>query len=98
MVPKVAVLGLPMSGKSCLCQKISELTGAVHLQMDEIIQLYIDNDSNQCEKLRQAMKQEGRGIDDIAMVTLLAKRLKAKDCLANGWVLEDFPRTRSQAQ
>jgi len=43
------------------------------------------------------MKQEGRGIDDVTMVTLLAKRLKAKDCLANGFILEDFPRTRGQA-
>ena len=32
------------------------------------------------------------------MVTLLAKRLKSKDCLANGFILEDFPRTRGQAQ
>lgn len=43
------------------------------------------------------MKQEGRGIDDQLMVTLLAKRLQAKDVLANGWILEDFPRTRAQA-
>jgi len=27
----------------------------------------------------------------------LAKRLQARDCLANGWVIEDFPRTRAQA-
>ena len=66
--------------------------------MDEIIQKYIENDSSQCEKLRVSMKQEGRGIDDVTMVTLLAKRLKSKDCLANGFILEDFPRTRGQAQ
>lgn len=98
MIPKVSVIGLPKSGKSTLCQQIAKCTGAVHLQMDEIIQRYIDNDCNQCEKLRVYMKQEGRGIDDVLMVTLLARRLKAKDCLANGFVLEDFPRTRGQAQ
>jgi len=43
------------------------------------------------------MKSEGRGIDDQLMVTLLSKRLKCKDCLANGYVLEDFPKTRGQA-
>lgn len=43
------------------------------------------------------MKKEGRGIDDVLMVTLLAKRLKEKDVLANGFILEDFPRTRGQA-
>jgi adenylate kinase family enzyme len=63
--------------------------------MDEIIDRYIERDSKQCEKLGASMKQEGRGIDDQLMVTLLAKRLQAKDCLANGWILEDFPRTRA---
>jgi adenylate kinase family enzyme len=98
MQPKVTVIGLPKSGKSSLCEQLAKCTGAVHLQMDEIIQKYIENDSSQCEKLRVNMKQEGRGIDDVTMVTLLAKRLKAKDCLANGFILEDFPRTRGQAQ
>jgi GTPase involved in cell partitioning and DNA repair len=31
MVPKISVIGLPKSGKSTLCSKISALTGAVHL-------------------------------------------------------------------
>lgn len=43
------------------------------------------------------MRQEGRGIDDQLMVTLLAKRLQAKDVLENGWILEDFPKTKAQA-
>lgn len=97
MVPKVSVLGLPKSGKSTLCARISELTGAVHLQMDQILEKFIDADSAQCERLRASMKSEGRGIDDQLMVTLLAKRLKCKDCLAKGYVLEDFPKTRGQA-
>jgi len=45
--------------------------------MDEIIDRYIERDSKQCEKLGTSMKQEGRGIDDQLMVTLLAKRLQA---------------------
>jgi len=43
--PRVLVLGLPKSGKSTLCQRIAEHTGAVHLQMDEIIDRYIERDS-----------------------------------------------------
>lgn len=97
MVPKVSVLGLPKSGKSELCSRIAALTGAVHLQMDQILEKFIDADSAQCERLRTSMKSEGRGIDDQLMVTLLSKRLKSKDCLANGYVLEDFPKTRGQA-
>jgi adenylate kinase family enzyme len=31
------------------------------------------------------------------MVSLLIKRVQMKDCQLNGWVLEDFPKTRNQA-
>jgi len=37
-VPQVCVLGLPKSGKTELCKRIAERTGAIHLQMDQIIQ------------------------------------------------------------
>ena len=43
--PKVCIIGLPKSGKSDLSQRISKLTGAVHLQMGEIIDRYIERDS-----------------------------------------------------
>lgn len=43
--PRTLVLGLPKSGKSTLCQRIAAHTGAVHLQMDEIIDRYIERDS-----------------------------------------------------
>ena len=45
MIPRVSVLGLPKSGKSELCSRISALTGAVHLQMDQILEKFIDADS-----------------------------------------------------
>ena len=43
--PRVLVLGLPKSGKSTLCSRIAEQTGAVHVQMDELIERYIERDS-----------------------------------------------------
>jgi len=97
-VPQVCVLGLPRSGKTTLCKRIGELTGAVHLQMDEVIQQYIDGDSVEAAKLREHMKMEGRGVDDEMMITLLKRRTQQSDCLQHGWVLEDFPKSRGQAQ
>lgn len=43
------------------------------------------------------MKSEGRQLEDDMMVSLLIKRVQMKDCQLNGWVLEDFPKTRNQA-
>ena len=97
VVPKISVLGLPKSGKTTLCEKICASTGAVHLQMADIIQQFIEMDSVQCERLRKEMKKEGRPCEDQILVSLLAKRTKMKDCQANGWVVEDFPKNKSQA-
>ena len=43
------------------------------------------------------MKLEGRQIEDDTLVSLIMKRIQMKDCVQNGWVLEDFPKTRNQA-
>lgn len=43
------------------------------------------------------MKYEGRQLEDDMLVSLLIKRVQMKDCVLNGWVLEDFPKTRNQA-
>jgi len=39
------VLGLPKSGKSGLCKTLSDLTGAVHLHVEEVIQMFVDRDA-----------------------------------------------------
>jgi adenylate kinase family enzyme len=43
------------------------------------------------------MKYEGRQLEDDMIVSLIIKRVQMKDCQVNGWVLEDFPKTRNQA-
>lgn len=92
--PKISILGLAKSGKTELAKSLAESTGAIHLNMDQIVQQYIDQDSAQCEKLRKYMKKEGRGVDDQFMISLLCKRTQSRDCLQNGWIIEDFPKTR----
>jgi adenylate/nucleoside-diphosphate kinase len=47
-------------------------------------------------KLREEMKREGRGIEEM-MINLLRKRIQQRDCLERGWVLEDFPKTKFHA-
>jgi len=95
--PRAVVLGLPKSGKSTLATEICEQTGAIHLEIAGIIERYVDHDCAAAEKLRTNLKKEGRGIEDQSLVRLIVKRLQCRDVLANGWVLEDFPKTRQQA-
>jgi len=54
--PQVCVLGLPKSGKTTLCERIAAETGAVHLNMDAILEEYMERDCTQCERIRKWMK------------------------------------------
>jgi hypothetical protein len=50
--PRVSIIGLPKSGKTELCQRIQECTGAVHLKMEEIIEGQIHRDAIYAKQLR----------------------------------------------
>ena len=95
--PRIFVLGLPKSGKSDLCKMLSQKIGVVHLKMTHVIQSFMDQDSAQGDQLRKHLKYEGRQLEDDMLVSLIIKRVQMKDCQTNGWVLEDFPKTRNQA-
>jgi len=95
--PRCVVIGLPKSGKSTLCQIISSKTGAVHLKVNRLIEEFMKLDCQESEQLRKTLKEEGRQIDDDLLISLLVKRLNFADVTLNGFVIEDFPRTRTQA-
>lgn len=96
--PKICVLGLPKSGKTSLCQAINQKTGAVHLTIESMIEDFVVRDSSFGARLKDLMKTRGCAIDDLNLIQLLCKRLERRDCRENGWVLEDFPKTRMQAK
>jgi len=50
--PAVSVLGLPKSGKTTLCKTIAAKTGAVYLNMEEIIEAHIKRDAFYAQTLR----------------------------------------------
>ena len=91
------MLGLPKSGKSTVCKMLSGRIGLIHLKMSKIITYFLNQDSAQGDQLRKHLKYDGRQLEDDMLVSLLIKRVQMKDCWTNGWVLEDFPKTRNQA-
>lgn len=57
----------------------------------------MERDAHFAEGIRSRTKLEGKELDELTMVNLLMKRLQQKDCQQKGWVIENFPQTRSQA-
>ena len=94
-MPRVVVQGLAKSGKTEVCQRIAAITGAVHLQMEEVVESFVDRDSSFAAKVSEKLKGQGRELDDLLLVQLIQKRVEAADCASRGWVLEGFPQTRA---
>ena len=69
--PRLSVIGLPATGKSELCKKISEITGAVHLQLETMIEDMVERDSTFCQKIQKRLKGLGKEIDDLFMIQVI---------------------------
>lgn len=95
--PTACVIGLPASGKSALAAIISKQTGMVHLQPEEIIESFIKRESVFSDRLRKKTQILGDEVDDSTFIEMLQSRTTMKDCTENGWVLDGYPQTRSQA-
>lgn len=65
--------------------------------MTQIINEFMECESVQGDQIRRIVKEEGRQIDDETLVALLAKRLQFRDCVTQGYVIENFPTNRNQA-
>ena len=78
--PTATVIGLPQSGKSTLASIISQKTGMIHLRPEDIIEYFINKESEFSEKLRKRIQLEGAEIDDTTFIDMLAVRIQLKDC------------------
>jgi adenylate kinase family enzyme len=68
------------------------------LTIESLIEEFVARDSSFAHRISDIMKTKGREIDDSNLIQLISKRLERRDCRENGWVLEDFPKTRTQAK
>jgi adenylate kinase len=92
-VSQIAVVGPPCSGKkgisSALCKKIN----AVHVSMDVLLDDELSDDATEAKQLIA----NSQPVPDDIWVKLICDRLKRKDCIRRGFVLEAFPKNRAQA-
>nr|CAB3220769.1 AK58 radial spoke protein [Phallusia mammillata] len=92
-VSKIAVLGPPASGKSGISTTLSKRINSVHINQDGLLDDELSDDAQQVKSLLA----ESKPVPDELWVKLISDRLKRKDCLRRGFILEGFPQNRSQA-
>ena len=93
---KVILAGAPASGKGTQCEMIQNNFGLVHLSTGDILRDAVKKGTALGLIVKPYM-DEGHLVPDELVIELILNRLKDHDCETRGWLLDGFPRTKSQA-
>ncbi len=93
---KIILLGAPGSGKGTQAQLICEEFGLPHISSGDIFRYNISR-GTELGKLAKQYIDRGELVPDDVTIKMITERLGRDDC-RNGYVLDGFPRTISQAE
>ncbi|MDW3220777.1 MAG: adenylate kinase [Acidimicrobiales bacterium] len=93
---RLVILGRQGSGKGTQALRISETFGCIHISTGDMLRAAVAAGSELGRQAEEVMNAGGLVGDDI-MNGIVAERLAADDIMANGVLLDGFPRTADQA-
>ncbi|PWU89357.1 putative adenylate kinase [Trypanosoma cruzi] len=93
---RLMVLGPSGAGKRTQSRRIAQKYGAVVVNADDVFREEMSKETKEGEKVANCMR-EGIPVPHDVASELIIRRLKMEDASSNGWVLNGFPRTRSEA-
>ena len=93
---KLIFLGPPGAGKGTQAEKLSELYGIAHISTGDMLRSQM-REGTPLGAEAKGYIDRGELVPDELIVAMVAERIKEEDC-ANGFLLDGFPRTVSQAE
>src|SRR6202453_5330402 len=92
---RVLLLGAPGVGKGTQAKELEKLWGIPHISTGDLLRTHVSQGSSLGRVARERM---GRGevLPDSLVAEMVASRLEEADTI-NGYILDGFPRTISQA-
>ncbi|KAL6983167.1 adenylate kinase [Sarracenia purpurea var. burkii] len=93
---KVMISGAPASGKGTQCQLIAKKYGLVHIAAGDLLRAEISVGSENGKQAKEYM-EKGQLVPDEIVVMMVKERLWQLDSQENGWLLDGYPRSLSQA-
>eukprot|EP00405_Crypthecodinium_cohnii_P015151 CAMPEP_0206445410 /NCGR_PEP_ID=MMETSP0324_2-20121206/15491_1 /ASSEMBLY_ACC=CAM_ASM_000836 /TAXON_ID=2866 /ORGANISM="Crypthecodinium cohnii, Strain Seligo" /LENGTH=433 /DNA_ID=CAMNT_0053913619 /DNA_START=90 /DNA_END=1391 /DNA_ORIENTATION=+ len=92
----VCIAGPPAAGKGTQCEKIVAQFGLVHVSTGDILRDHVKRGTALGKKAKEYMDQ-GLLVPDDLITNLVTDRLQEPDVIANGCLLDGFPRSAKQA-
>lgn len=93
---KIMISGAPASGKGTQCELIKKKYGLVHIAAGDLLRAEIAAGSENGKRAKKHM-EKGQLVPDEIVVTMVKERLSQPDSQENGWILDGYPRSLSQA-
>lgn len=95
---KLVFLGCPGVGKGTYASMLSTRLGVPHIAMGDLVREELSKSTPVAQKLKNIVNQ-GKLVSDEIVLDLLSNRLlKASENGEKGFILDGFPRNRSQAE
>jgi adenylate kinase len=94
---RIIILGAPGSGKGSQCKWITKDYNVPHISTGDIFRKNISEGTPLGVEAKKYIDQ-GHLVPDELTVGLLTSRLDEPDCVENGFLLDGFPRSLSQAE
>lgn len=83
-------------GKGTQCEFIKKEYGVVHLSTGDMLRAAVESGSDLGKEANNFMNS-GKLVPDALIIGVVVERLKERDCVEQGWLLDGFPRSRGQA-
>lgn len=93
---KIMISGAPASGKGTQCELITNKYGLVHIAAGDLLRTEVAADTENGKRAKEYM-EKGQLVPDDIVVTMVKDRLLQPDAEQNGWLLDGYPRSLSQA-
>ncbi|XP_030951518.1 adenylate kinase 2, chloroplastic-like isoform X2 [Quercus lobata] len=93
---KIMISGAPASGKGTQCELITQKYGLVHVAAGDLLRAEVAAGSDNGRQAKEFM-EKGQLVPDEIVVMMVKERLLLPDAEENGWLLDGYPRSLSQA-
>ncbi|XP_022990422.1 adenylate kinase, chloroplastic-like isoform X2 [Cucurbita maxima] len=93
---RIKISGAPASGKGTQCELITWKYGLVHIAAGDLLRAEVNSGSKN-GKLAKDYMEKGLLVPNEIVALMVKERLSQPDAQENGWLLDGYPRSSSQA-